>query len=341
MDLLSHLNLDGLKMGGMDFSYALGLIGVFVAGCLLTVVIRQMVLEPYLRRSQLKKRMIREKREEEFRAKIFRAYQDSQNRNSPLTSWMGQMTGWGRVDNLERQLVQADIYIPPGVFILLVALMGALGFVLGSRVLFGPWVWLVALAMSFLPIFILRWKKKRKTAKFEKQMPEAMELLARSLRAGHTLPATMELVAQEIPPPLGKEMRITYEEQRLGLSVPQALRRMSDRVASQDLRYFVTAVLVQNETGGNLAEILENIGTLIRDRMQLKGKMQTLTAEGRFSALVLMALPVVTFLGLYFMSRDYIMLLFSDPLGKKMLGAALVSMAIGAYVMKKMVSIKV
>jgi tight adherence protein B len=219
--------------------------------------------------------------------------------------------------------------------------MGAVGFLLGGRFLYGPWVWVVAAAMSYLPIFILRWKKRRKTAQFEQQMPEAMELLARSLRAGYTLPATMELVAQEIPAPLGKEMRITYEEQRLGLSVTQALRRMGERVASQDLGYFVTAVLVQNESGGNLAEILENIGSLIRERMKLKGKVQILTAEGRFSALILMGLPVLTFLALYVVSRNYIMLLFSDPLGRKMLGAAMCSMAIGAWVMKKMVSIKV
>jgi len=336
MDRLSHLN-----MGGMDFMYALGLLGVFVAACLLTTVINQMVMEPYLKRSQLKKRMRSQKREEEFRAKIFKAYQESRNRNSPVTSLMGRLTGLSRVDNLERQLIQADLYLPPGVFILAVALMGSVGFLLGTRFLYGIWIWVVGAAMGYLPIFILRWKKRRKTMQFEKQMPEAMELLARSLRAGHTLSATMELVAQEIQPPLGKEMRITYEEQRWGLSVTQALRRMGERVASQDLGYFVTAILVQNESGGNLAEVLENIGSLIRERMKLKGKVQILTAEGRFSALILMGLPVVTFLALYVMSRDYIMLLFSDPLGKKMLGAAIGSMAIGAWVMKKMVSIKV
>jgi tight adherence protein B len=334
MDRLSHLN-----MNGMDFMYALGLLGVFVAACLLITVINQMVMEPYLKRSQLKKRMRSQKREQEFRAKIFKAYQES--RNSPVVSLMGRLTGWGRVDNLERQLIQADIYIPPGVFILVVALMGSVGLFLGARFLYGIWFWVVGAAMGCLPIFILRWKKRRKTARFEKQMPEAMELLARSLHAGHTLPATMELVAQEIKAPLGTEMRITYEEQRLGLSVSQALRRMGERVASQDLRYFVTAVLVQNESGGNLAEILENIGSLIRERMKLKGKVQTLTAEGRFSALVLMGLPVLTFLALYVMSRDYIMVLFTDPLGKKMFGAAMGSMAIGAWVMKKMISIKI
>ena len=334
MDRLSQLN-----MGGMNFMYALELLGVFVAACLLTTVINQMVMEPYLKRSQLKKRMRRQKREEEFRAKIFKAYQES--RNSPVASLMGRLTGWGRVDNLERQLIQADLYIPPGVFILVVALMGSMGFLLASRFLGGIWPWPAAVVMGYPPIFILRWKKRRKTEQFEKQMPEAMELLSRSLRAGHTLPATMELVAQEIQAPLGKEMRITYEEQRLGLSIPQALRRMGERVASQDLGYFVTAVLVQNESGGNLAEILENIGSLIRERMKLKGKVQILTAEGRFSALILMGLPVLTFLALYAVSRNYIMLLFTDPLGKKMLGAAMCSMAIGAWVMKKMVSIKV
>ncbi len=333
---LSHLN-----MGGMNFVYALGLLGVFVAACLLTTVINQMVMAPYLKRSQLKKRMRGQKRDEEFRAKIFRAYQESRNQDSPVTSLMGRLTGWGRVDNLERQLIQADLNMPPGVFILSVALTGAVGFLLGGRFLGGPWSWVVAAVMGYLPILILKWKKRRKTAQFEKQMPEAMELLARSLRAGHTLPATMELVAQEIQRPLGEEMRITYEEQRLGLSVAQALRRMGERVASQDLRYFVTAVLVQNETGGNLAEILENIGSLIRDRMKLKGKVHTLTAEGRFSALVLMGLPVLTFLALYAMSREYIMLLFTDPLGKKLLAGAICSMAIGAWVMKRMVSIKV
>jgi len=336
MDRLSHLN-----MGGMDFTYALGLLGVFVTACLLTTVIYQMVMEPYLRRTQLQKRMRRQKRDEEFRARIFKTYQESLNRNSPVTSWMGRLAGWGRVDNLERQLMQADLYLPPGLFVLVVALMGAVGFLLGGRFLGGYWIWLVTAAMGFFPIFILRWKKRRKTARFEKQMPEAMELLARSLRAGHTLPATMELVAQEIQPPLGKEFRITYEEQRLGLSVSQALRRMGERVASQDLRFFVTAVSIQSETGGNLAEVLENIGKLIRARLQLRGKIQGLTAEGRFSALILAMLPVGIFLILYFVNPGYIMVLLTDTTGNRLLMGGVVSMLIGILWMSKMIQIKV
>ena len=253
---------------------------------------------------------------------------------------MQKLTGWGKVDNLQRLLLQADIYLAPGVFICVIGIAGCLGFITGTQI-GGFWPWGLGAFMGFLPIFVLRWKKKRKTLKFEKQMPEAMELLARSLRAGHTLQSTLDLVSHEIPAPLGKEMRITYEEQRLGLSVSQALRRMSDRVASQDLRYFVTAVLIQAETGGNLAEILENIGTLIRDRLKLKGKVMALTAEGRFSALVLIGLPIVTFLFLYLINREYIMVLVTDPLGNKILTTGIALIVVGALVMKKMVTIKV
>jgi tight adherence protein B len=187
----------------------------------------------------------------------------------------------------------------------------------------------------------LRWKRNRKTLKIERYMPDAMELLARSLRAGHTLSGTLELVSQEIPAPLGTEMRITYDEQKLGLSMPQAFRRMGERVASRDLCYCVTAVIIQAETGGNLAEILENIGLIIRDRLKLKGKVQGLTAEGRFSALILSLLPFVTFLALYFANRNYVMTLFQDPLGLKLLTVAIISIGIGIFIMKRMVSIKV
>jgi len=151
----------------------------------------------------------------------------------------------------------------------------------------------------------------------------------------------LDLVSQEIPGPLGTEMRITFEEQKLGLSMPEAFRRMGERVASQDLRYFVTAVIIQAETGGNLSEILENIGLIIRDRLQLKGKIQGLTAEGRFSALILSLLPLVTFLALYLLNREYVLILFRDPLGVKLLTGALISISCGIFIMKRMVAIKV
>ena len=128
----------------------------------------------------------------------------------------------------------------------------------------------------------------------------------------------MEMVSADNPP-LGVEMKIAFEEQRLGLGLNKALHRMAEGVASQDLRFFVTAVSIQSETGGNLAEILENIGKLIRARLQLKGKIQGLTAEGRFSALILALLPVGIFFILYFINPDYVKLLLTDSQGKLLL----------------------
>ena len=238
-------------------------------------------------------------------------------------------------------MLQADIFLSPHTFICIAILLAGSGFMIGW--LMGVWAWSLGLSflLGMLPFMFLRWKRKRKTLKIERYMPDAMELLARSLRAGHTLSGTLDLVSQEIPPPLGTEMRITYDEQKLGLSMPQAFRRMGERVASQDLRYFVTAVIIQSETGGNLSEILENIGLIIRDRLKLKGKVQGLTAEGRFSALILSLLPFVTFLALYVMNRKYVMTLFRDPLGIKLLTGAIISISIGIFIMKRMVTIKV
>ncbi len=199
----------------------------------------------------------------------------------------------------------------------------------------------LAVGLGYLPFFYLRFKKQRKSRLFEKQMPEAMELLARSLRAGHTLPSAIDLMSQEIGYPLGSEMRVVYEEQRLGLGLPVALRRMAERVASKDFHYFVTAVLIQNETGGNLVEIMENIAYIIRERLKLGGKIKALTAEGRFSAIILVLLPVVIFMLMTYLNHDYIMTLWREPLGYKLLVAAIISMFAGALWMKKMVQIKV
>jgi len=327
-----------LSMKGMDFMLVLGLLGAFVAVCLFITYFNLMVLEPYRKRRQIQKRLRSNKREQEFHAQIFKAYQDAQN--SPVITILQKLTGFSKADSIQRQLLQADIYLTPGVFICIIGILGCIGFIVGSQI-GGLWAWGLGAGLGFLPFLILRWKKKRKTMKIEKQMPEAMELLARSLRAGHTLQSTLELVSHEIPPPLGKEMRVTYEEQRLGLSISQALRRMADRVASQDLRYFVTAVLIQSETGGNLAELLETIGNLIRDRLKLKGKVRALTAEGRFSAMVLIGLPVVTFAFLYLVNPKYVMILLTDPLGTKILTAGVFMVIFGALAMKKMVTIKV
>jgi len=334
MQLLTNFNL-----AGMEFQYALGLVGLFLGMMLLTTAIYYGLVEPIRKRRLLNQRLRGNKREQAVRAQVFKAFQET--KESVVLNLAERYFGWGKVDNLQRQLLQGDIYLAPNTFICIAILLSGLGFFMGW--LAGSWAW--SLGLSFLlgvfPLLFLRWKRKRKTAKIERFMPDAMELLARSLRAGHTLPGTLDLVSQEIPGPLGTEMRITFEEQKLGLSMSQAFRRMGERVASQDLRFFVTAVIIQSETGGNLSEILENIGVIIRDRLKLKGKVQGLTAEGRFSALILSLLPFITFLALYILNRGYVMTLFSDPLGSKLLTGALISISFGIFIMKRMVAIKV
>jgi len=334
MDFLTNFNL-----AGMEFQYALGLVGLFLGVLLLLTAIYYGLMEPIRKRRLLHQRLQGNKREQEVRAQIFKAFQET--KESMILNLAERFLGWGKVDNLQRQLFQADIYLAPTTFICIAILLSGVGFFIGW--LAGSWAWSLGLSflLGVLPAMFLRWKRNRKTSKIERHMPNATELLARSLRAGHTLPGSLDLVSQEIPGPLGAEMRITFEEQKLGLSMIQAFRRMGERVASQDLRYFVTAVIIQSETGGNLSEILENIGVIIRDRLQLKGKVKGLTAEGRLSALVLSLLPFLVFLALYFFNREYIMTLFTDPLGLKMLTGALTSIGIGIFIMKRMVAIKV
>jgi tight adherence protein B len=330
--------LTGMIQGNVNFQYGIGLVAVFVGIFLLCSAISHYVIEPMRWRRQINQRLKSNKREEQIRAQIFKAYKETQS--SAIVGFLNGICGWNRGNNLQAQLLQADIYLAPNTFIIIVLSLLLAGFFLGTMM--GKTIWSVGLGLGlgFLPIMFLRWKKRRKTAKFEKYMPEAMELLSRSLKAGHTLQATLELVSQEIPAPLGTEMRVTYEEQRLGLSVTQAFRRMAERVASRDLQIFVTAVLIQTESGGNLAEILENIGLIIRERLQLKSKIQGLTAEGRFSAIILVMLPVVTFLALLFLNPKYIMTLFSDPAGTKFLYAGALSDLLGIIVIKKMINLK-
>jgi len=334
MGFLPNFNLEG-----MEFQYALGLVGLFLGMMLLLTAIYYGLVEPIRKRRLINQRLRGNKREQAVRAQVFKAFQET--KESVVLNLAERYLGWGKVDNLQRQLLQADIYLAPNTFICVAILLSGLGFLIGWLV--GSWVWSLSLSLllGVLPLMCLRWKRKRKTLKIERYMPDAMELLSRSLRAGHTLAGTLDLVSQEIPGPLGTEMRVTFEEQKLGLSLPQAFRRMGARVASLDLRYFVTAVIIQSETGGNLSEILENIGLIIRDRLQLKGKVKGLTAEGRFSALILSLLPFVTFLAIYFANREYVMTLFREPMGSKLITGALISIGIGIFIMKRMVAIKV
>ena len=162
-------------------------------------------------------------------------------------------------------------------------------------------------------------RRKRRLKAFAMQLPDALELIARALRAGHSLAAGFNLVAEEMTAPIGKEFGRVFEEQNLGIPMDEALDNMTERIPNLDLRFFATAVILQRQTGGDLAEILDKIGDLVRERFKIWGQVQALTGEGRLSGVVLLALPPVLFLAVYRLNPDYVMSLFTDPMGKKML----------------------
>jgi tight adherence protein B len=165
--------------------------------------------------------------------------------------------------------------------------------------------------------------------------------MSQALRAGQSLPAGIHLVAQQMSEPLGPEFQRAYEQQNLGVPLEKSLTLMTERVPNLDLRFFATAVVLQRQTGGDLAEILDKISTLIRQRFQIWGQIQALTGEGRLSGIVLLALPPALFLAMLKLNYDYIMMLFEEPLGHKMLIFAVITQLIGAIAIKKIITIKV
>ena len=243
--------------------------------------------------------------------------------------------------NVRLMIEQADVDIPLNKFLTYcggLAVVGAiLPIVLRMGFIFAP----IGALLGLLPIMWLKWKKKARLKKFASQLPEALELMARGLRAGHSLQAGFQLVGEETNDPLGGEFLRVFEEQNLGISLDDALDGMTERVPNLDLQFFATAVVLQRQTGGDLAEILDKIGALIRARFKIFGQIQALTGEGRLSGVVLMALPPVLFLVMMKINYDYTMVLFTDELGKKMLAVAVFLQIVGAFVIKKIVNIKV
>lgn len=204
--------------------------------------------------------------------------------------------------------------------------------------LFAPFAGAV---MFYVPIFVMKWRGKKRMGKFNAQLPDALDMLSRSLRAGHSLGAGFGLISQEVANPLGREFGRCFEEQNLGVSLEESLQNMSERIPNLDLRFFATAVILQRQTGGDLAEILEKISNLIRARFRLAGQIQALTGEGRLSGIVLLALPPGLFLMMFVTNREYVMKLFTDPMGKWMLGITIFLQLIGAWTIKKIIDIKV
>jgi len=246
------------------------------------------------------------------------------------------------VKALDRLIEQANSSHSPGFYILISLFLAMTAFIGGSIVSHSP---LAPLLCGFLlgaaPIGFLRLKKKRRIVSFQKQLPEALELIARALKAGHAFTSGIKLAAEEFKDPLGSEFQATLDEINFGFSVSDALKNMSNRIDCPELRFFVVSVILQRETGGNLAEIIESLSRLIRDRFKFEGKIRVLSAEGRLSAAILVTLPLVIALIIHLISPDYLEPLFSDPSGKAAAVKALAGMAVGIVFIKRMIKIKV
>jgi tight adherence protein B len=244
--------------------------------------------------------------------------------------------------SLNKIITQADCHIRASTLFGIGLMLGLLGatasWLAGVRAYFAP---IAGLIMFLVPFIWLLNKRRSRLKSFASQLPDALELVARALRAGHSLSAGMHVVAEEMPDPIAGEFGRVYDEQNLGIPVEDALKGMCERVPNLDLRFFVTSVLIQRQTGGDLAEILDKIGYVVRERYRILGQVKALTAEGRLSGVILIALPFGLFLLMLHIKPDYIEKLWTHELGIKMSIFALIMQVVGALVIKKIVNIKV
>lgn len=247
-----------------------------------------------------------------------------------------------RVVSFDRFLVQSGTGWTVGAFFSITA---GLFMVCFALLLFvrSPWqlAALTSLAVAYLPTQYLLVRRMQRTKRFEELLPEGLDLIGRALRAGHSFPSALQMAGAELPDPLGEEFRQTFDEVNFGIAVPTALANLVGRVPSTDIGFFAIAVSIQRETGGNLSEVLDNISSIIRERLKLLGKVRALSAEGRLSAWVLSLLPFVTALLLWTIDPKMMRLLWEEPAGRKLVTVGLVLMVTGIFTMRKIIRIHI
>ena len=236
---------------------------------------------------------------------------------------------------LERQIAQAGSKQRPGEVILFMVLSGLIGLTVGQWMAGGVFA-VAGLALGIpLPILVLKQRQKIRKNKFTNQLPEALDLLINALKAGYSLQSAIEFAGRETAAPLGPELVRFHDESRLGIDVRTALVALQERVGTEDARMFVTSLLLQRETGGNLTELLGNIASLVRQRLAFQGQVETLTAEPKLSAYILTALPFVVAGAISTMSPGYMKPLFETAIGHQLIAYCLISMALGFFIMMR------
>lgn len=249
---------------------------------------------------------------------------------------------WAWPGRLRDFISQAGMNVKPGKFVIFSAAAGLAIYEVMD--IFGSSIWsavFTGLTAMSLPFIFVAVKRARRLAAFEKAFPDVIELLARSARAGHSLASGLEIVSTDLPDPVSTEFRIVFDEQRLGLPLRDALMGLCARVPLGEIRFFVIALLVQKETGGNLAEILDNLAHVIRERFKIAGDVRVRTAQGRLTAVVLISLPLILLILLHVVDAPYVDELFVNRIGRIMLLGSAVMQTLGGIIIWRIVSIKV
>jgi len=247
-----------------------------------------------------------------------------------------------RVSQLQKLLAQGNVDARAGNFLVLCAVsavaLAVIAFFAGGSLAFA---WAGAILGFFLPYAYASHMRTKRFQKFEEKFPEAIDTLARAVRAGHAFTTALEMIANEIAEPVAGEFRQLYEEQKFGLPVRDALMNLTERVPLVDVKFFVTAVMLQRETGGNLAEILDNLSYVIRERFKILRQVRVHTAQGRLTMVLLMALPPTIVVMMLMLNRGFIQPLFTDPLGHALIVGGITLQTMGYFVIRKIIRIQV
>ena len=247
----------------------------------------------------------------------------------------------GFTNSIQSMLVEAGLSMSVGVFLSLCLACAALGWaagMLGLRLLFAGVFF--ACLFGVAPYLVVRHKRTKRLHIFEEQFPEAIDLIARSLRAGHAFTTGLGIAAEELKDPVGTEFKRVYDQQNFGMSMQEALRAMALRVPVLDARFFVTAVLTQREAGGNLAEVLDNLSSVMRERFKVKRQIRVISAHGRLSGWILSLVPPSLAGFLFFIQPNFMRILVDDPIGIRLVMAAIVLQLLGSYIISRMVKIE-
>lgn len=244
--------------------------------------------------------------------------------------------------SLKRVIDQADLHITVTRLLMFSLMAGILGALAVSMLTpLWPLSLLGGVVAAAIPFMHVLWKRSKRLREFLSLLPDALDLMSRALQAGHAFAESLHMIAVEMPEPIATEFRKTYEEQNLGLSLKLALENMSERIPLLDLRICITAILIQRETGGNLAEVLEKVAHTIRERFRILEDLKTLTTSSRMSAWILCGLPIFIAVAVTVMNPDYMSVLWNDPRGHRLLFVAVVLQITGMLVIRKILRIKI